>query len=433
MTVCPGRSASESPGRPPVSSSSGSARKARKVALLFTVGLFGYPLVGMLGVLLGVESQAASVPFRLAVAAASVWLLLRHAPSMRIRLELVAVVVFWVGYLLRLMHDLKVAGIDSALYAVQFFLAGCALPALACACLGRQWSEVLVAKRTLLLSAGACFVMLAGHWSGAFGAADLTEATGRLALTTVNSITLGQGGVTAVIAAIVLLRIDRRWRWVCLAAAIIGAMTVVLTATKGALVTLLVCLGVLALRSNRLRPAILTTLAVATLGLVLAGGEAMVERFATLADDRSTMERVEVLGNSFRQIADAPLLGSAYVELQTRMYPHNFIVEAVLAVGLPLALLLVLLSALAALKAWRLMAAGTVFLPLLYFQALTVALISGALFAASAFWVTMVLILNTDVRPWALREGGPVRRMSNGRVSAAGARFGHDPLSPIQE
>lgn len=372
-------------------------------AWLFALALFGYPLAGALTSVLQVDSRAGSIPFRLAVILLGL-LVIARARVPRGGGARTLLMLLWAAYSMRLIHDTFAAEIQDADYALMFFFAGTLLPSFAL--LARaQWQQNTFARTSLLVSGFGCLAMLLGNALGKFGDADLTEATGRLTVAALSPISLGHLAASTILCALVLWRSSLSWGRLALVFVIFVAGSALIEAgSKGPAVALGVCLLAWSLRRVSKRwPILLVCTALAAMAMAGASGEnPLVMRLSATSEDESTFIRLLLWKNTITQIAGSPLLGSAFVELESGFYPHNVILESALAMGLPLTTVFTGLLLLVCWRAWNALASAREdLLGLLFIQALLGAMVSGSLYGATMLWVTLALLIRcrrTSVR-----------------------------------
>jgi O-antigen ligase len=389
-------------------------RTAQRGALLFALALFGYPVVGSIISLMQVDSRTLSIPFRMGVALFSVWMILfsRRARIDGLRKVMLAI---WFLYIIRLLHDWLGPNLQGADYALQFFIASAVLPGFAL--MKAQCFEprrfALVAF--LVASAGA----LMGLFAGLFGGADVTEGgvSGRLSLSALNPVSLGEQATAAILCGIVLWRDSRSLGRLLLAGTFVLLMTcLVLTGSKGPLLQLLACLGLWAIRRGHV-------LKLGVFGLpvlawfVLSSGNPLADRLADAGEDSSTVDRVVMISDSIDQIEGSPIIGSAFVELNSGFYPHNIFVEAGLAFGLPVALVFAGMIAVGMRRAWKTLRTGNDLLGLLFFQGLIDATLAGSIYGMIELWVLLAMLPGPTRR--ALAVAGPERAPGAAPLSSA--------------
>ncbi len=168
---------------------------SRQCAWLFSIALFGYPIVGNLISLFQLESRVLSIPFRVAVGVFSLWLI---ATTKRLRIDgwRRLMLMIWFLYCLRLVHDWVFPELDGADYALQFFIATSVLPAVALlkARAFHQRRYALVAF--IIASTGAITSLLTAMFGNA-EVQDVTATSGRLSLAALDPVSLGHLATSA--------------------------------------------------------------------------------------------------------------------------------------------------------------------------------------------------------------------------------------------
>lgn len=375
---------------------SATSRQSILVAWVFALAVSGYGLAGLLSAWLGMSSTATSIPFRLFAIAASILLLVDASISRtRFRVDL-ALLAFWLLYLLRLSWDLVVQGVPGAGSALVFFVATSLVPCAALVAATRHAQEPPIA-RTLLFLAGATSVMALVMWVFGFGRSAIVEgATDRLYYESFNPISLGHAAATAVIAAVAL------WRrasgiWLVVLVGAIGAALLVLgvAASRGPVLALVAAVAFAAVARRQwfwlILPAAVMAFAIPQ--LLTTDGFDLLNRFATLGDDESGLERLLYMARAVEQFLANPLFGSAFVELESGQYPHNLFIESAMAMGV-VGLGLALVIAFRAFRsAWRFARRGEILLPMLFIQYFVGAQVSGAIWGSAALWATLALLL----------------------------------------
>lgn len=384
--------------------SRGSSAGFRPIGLptvVLGLAMFGYPLVGNLVSLLGIDSRVLSIPFRVLVIVMSLWLLVscRH---MRLTNSRIALLLIWLAYTIRIAYDMTVAGIEGADYALQFFLAGCVLPALA-VFTADEFQQDRFAKFAFSLTVAGCAATVLGSLLGRFGEVDLTATTGRLSTVALNPISLGHLAVSCIIAGLVIWKRTRGANRVAVFLGMVLALCcLVMTGSKGPALALIVCLAIWAVSKGAIWKLMLFGLPTLLL-VVFAPVSPLAERFAGLGDDESTLDRLVILRDSVGQIADSPLFGSAFVELNSGLYPHNLFLDGALAFGIPLTIVFAVLVGIGAIRSLRCLRTGNELLGLLFLQSLIGGMLSGAMFAATSFWCLLGLLLS----PVFAKTSGP--------------------------
>ena len=369
--------------------------RASYAALLFSLALFGYPIIGNLKSLLDIESQLPSVLFRLFIALLSLFM---FATMGRMRLDRwrLMILLIWCAIVLRLSFDILVVGIDSAVYALQFFMVGSVLPVLALWKLDAYDQKRFALVGFILASVG-CLTSLFANYLGAFGESDLTELTGRLSSVSLNAVSLGNLGVSGFLCGLVLLRQAGIGARILITVVIACLLFVsVQTGSKGPILSLAIALLIWAIQ-RRLSGRLMAVVFAAICLFAMYGNNPLFERLIAMNYDPSTLERIVLIQDSLQQIYSSPWIGSASVELITGYYPHNILLEAMMSFGLPLTAVFIAILVRGLVVSCGLFHTNYDLIALLYIQALVTSQLSSALFADSMLWVCLILILNSKL------------------------------------
>lgn len=364
-------------------------RMVNRCALLFAFSLFGYPVVGSVISMLQIDSRSLSVPFRIGVGLFSVYVILTSRRLKVDRLHHVMLFI-WVLYIVRLLHDWLIPNLEGADYALQFFIVSSVLPGFALMkARVYQWRTFAVIAFMV-----ACAGALIGLFAGFFGGSDVQEGgvTGRLSLSALNPVSLGNQATNAILCGLVLWRgAATRYRLILACSFALLLLCLVLTGSKGPVLQLLLCVGLWALRRGwALRMALLALPLL--MWLTLSTENPLAARLAESSEDTSTLDRVEMITDSLNQIEGSPLIGSAFVELNSGYYPHNVFVEAGLAFGVPVALVFAGMIFVGAYKAWKTLKTDYDLLGMLFFQGLLDAAVAGSLYGMTQLWVILAML-----------------------------------------
>lgn len=354
---------------------------------ILIASLMAYPLLGTLVSVTLLPSLVASVPVRAFVAVASIqliWLTRRAPPSPTV----LALLVFWCAYLVRLLWDWAVADVPAAGEALAFFVLTCLLPAVALMRVpAAWWNESRLANGLFITGAATCIAAVAIGLTGLAEGRSLLDETARLSFDTVNPITYGHVAVSTLIVALRWRLISRRHGRLVLAIGLIAALVVLqLAASRGPLVALAVCLVALGIVQRRFRWFFIVVAPLLTL-LFFNADSILEQRFSDIEDDPSTLERLLVQSNAIAQFLDNPWLGSAFIELELQIYPHNPFIEAAMATGVIGLLLFTWVFLAACARVVRMLREGKVVLPLLALQYFVAAQFSGSLFSSNTMWM----------------------------------------------
>ncbi len=366
------------------------------VSVLIALTLVGYPMAGLVASGLGLESTLTSFPLRGLVLLVSIVTTVHFARSGQpMRVDMWIIAFFWL-YLIRLFWDLQNPAFEDLDQAILFFLGTCVVPALAVMVGVRGYDERLTAKFILIPGAIVCVGAVILNWLGIGDTAELTEASGRLWLSALNPISLGHVGTTTLIAVLVLWRRPGLpgGRAALMVAAVVAAVCLVMAASRGPIVALIVVLisfAVLRGRLGRIVAAGLSLLIVVPMVLALQG-ITIIDRFTDISGDISARERLIVQGNALEQAMAHPLFGSAYVESFSGQYPHNLIIESFLALGVVGLTVFLFLCLRGGMQAFVRLRSGQILLPLLLVQYFISAMFSGSLWGASALFAVLSML-----------------------------------------
>jgi hypothetical protein len=363
-------------------------------AIIFALAVFGYPIIGNLVDLLGVESRVLSIPFRVFLGSLSV-LVIALCASIRFDKWYFLMLLIWFALILRLGFDTSIASIENADYALEFFLISCVLPVLAIWALD-SYNQKYYATIGFVLASTGSLTALIGNYYGIFGVSSLTELTGRLSSTALNPVSLGHLALSGFLCGLTLLRSEPRWiRTPIMLIMMALVLVIIQTGSKGPVIALLIILFIWASQRGLIVIMIGLILS-AVISLWVYGDSTFVQRLMAIDDDPSTIERIRFIQDSLQQIATSPWIGSASVELKSGTYPHNIFLESALSFGLPLTTVLLTLLFYGFVKSYRLLKTENDLVSLLFFQSLIISQISGALFADSLLWICLVLILGLE-------------------------------------
>lgn len=385
-------------------------RTRLRVTWILLINLMGYPLLGTLVALTPYPSLVASIPVRLSVFLLSLSLLvffrLRDGFSFSFRrIQLTplrcTLFFFWLVYLCRLLWDWQVQDMPEAGAALLFFSVVSLIPSLALMGLApRLWDAQALARLAFFTGAATCAIAVGVTFLGVAGERSLTEQTGRLTFDTVNSITFGHVAVTTILAGVIGWSEDglRRPLWmlgIVLLGCAAALVALQMSASKGPVVALAICLFTLGVSQRRLRWVLLVLIPLAITFVVVSMDGALGQRFSEINEDLSTIDRRMMLANAAQQFADNPFFGNAFIETEFQTYPHNLFLEAGMATGafgftLYLA---VFFASCVRLFLWIAGSARGLFLAILALQYLIGENISGSLYASGNLWIFIAMII----------------------------------------
>jgi hypothetical protein len=404
-------------------------------AVLVACTYFGFPIVALVPVLLGIPSRSISVAYRALVAAGSLaysWWALRSqrkalATPVQWALGLLAIMLLarlaWDSYGARLPLDLPWEGLWAQ---VLVFVLIPALPFLVV-----PDCEAVALARSLCRWAAVASIVAVGV--GTIYSMRHSTISSRLATDVINPITIGEIGVSLFIIALSypsagpVTKTEWWRRGARVASGLLGVVVCVLSASKGPLLSLAVVMFVMfGYRFTRLtarRKLLECSWALALLGLLVAltvtlnehGALAIYGRISDIASDQSTALRLQAWEGALAQFDSSPLWGSAAVELSTRFYPHNVLLEVMMATGVGGLLLLLLLQLWGAFAAHAILSEAPEYswVALLYLQNAISALLSGSVYSGATSWISLLMLLGV-YQSLAIAETSGVPRMSAG-------------------
>jgi O-antigen ligase len=368
-----------------------------QISWLFALTLVGYPLAGMLSAATGLSNQLVSFPFRIVIVLLSILLMVTALTSGR-RVFLDGMMLgFWLLYLLRLAWDVLVTGIAGAEQATLFFLLTAVIPCSAILLARSAWNEQQAAKIVFGLGSVVCILGVMMQFLGIGASTSLTEQTGRLSFESVNPITFGHAGATTIIAALAYSRekktaVMRVW---LMFGTGFGTLCLVLAASRGPLLALIVALFMFALIRRKWGWLLIAALvALAVFPSLISGGNVIeiYTRFTNISEDESALERLLIQAGAIQQFLDSPWVGSAFAELTSGEYPHNLVLESAMALGVPGLALFLAICLKAFLQSVSAITRGNILTPLLFVQYFIGIQLSGSLWGAAPFWACIALI-----------------------------------------
>lgn len=249
---------------------------------------------------------------------------------------------------------------------------------------------------------------------------DSISAFARLGTQELNAITLGHIGTTIVIAALLGPPLPRAKSLVVrildslavrLPAGLIGGFLAIASASKGPIVALICVMMVWqAARIARAGSPRAVLVAIVRLAVVFAAMIALaiflalfarvtvIDRFTEFGSltDYSTSERLMHWKNAMLMFESSPWLGSSFVEIHARFYPHNMFLETLMAVGIPGFLTLCAMLVPVMRAGFRLLFTRHEWVALLLVQQLLSMMFSGSIYFSSQFWGAAVAVLALD-------------------------------------
>ena len=404
------------------------------IASVFVGAVFAYPLLASLLSIASVpESATPSIVLRTAVAFLALLALFFGRERLREvdATLLIPFAVFWTMYVGRIVADgyflqvpMNIPATQLIVYSITFSL----VPALA-GMLALDEKSAAVTFRLLVIVGLVAFAVIAVDSRTVLVQLQESGIT-RFALEKLNPISVANVGGSLVLLGVVGVFAVRGLallpRLFFVGVVSVGLVTLVFGASRGPMLATLA--GVLLFALLNVSPKRLF-LVIVVLGVVAAVGFQayrfgeqnfafdVVERIRLASEglDDSANTRTEQWSNAWAQFVDSPLYGDAISERSTGYYPHNTVLEALMATGLlggAAYLFLIAMSLMAALRS-LLRRDGGEWLGLLSLQYLIASQFTGAHYINGAHWLTMVAVIATDAR---VRKRRRSRRRTRRRI-----------------
>lgn len=387
------------------------------LALLYALTLVGFPLASSLPTVLGVGSQEVTVPFRLlaiALTAGALYLCLLRRSRLAGGAAVLLSLVLWLMLLARVFADTVFNPLPGepgmpVMQYVMLSIGACLLPALAF--LEIPTTTTLDAARRLIEVLGAV-ALVALLYLGLRGVFE-GRIFSRLSTEILNPISVGHLGASVFIVALVGLGASRGLvKGLRFGLIVLSLIVVAASASRGPIVAALLLALVHVLAGQVRRGLSLvgllyrTVMIVATVAL-LATAVMFVEsvtnaqitsRFYGGFGDASGQERMLLFRGAWQLFSEQPWFGQAYVELAHMTYPHNLLLETLMATGVVgFTVLLLVLSGTALAGARVLRSDVRLTWPaLLLLQYLIALMFSGSLLLEGRMWAMLFAVLAID-------------------------------------
>ena len=410
------------------------------LALFYALTVVGFPLASTLPALLHMDSQVASVPFRGAMILLFLWVACDGFVRRRriyAGIALLPVVALWWLLIARLLQGTLFDPIPGSLgmpvsQYLLLSLGACFLPALGF--LAAPNAATLEMARRMIEFLGAVAMLLLVY--AAIGALASGRVFSRLSTEVLNPISVGHLGASVFIVTLIGLSrsagVVRLLRWGVIAFAV---LVTVASGSRAPILAALLMAAVYAFTQRRggRRSAARVAL---RLGLLVAAGVLcgllivyleqnaavqMASRFTDVGVDASSRERELLFAGAWQQFAASPLVGDAFIERRFMSYPHNILLESMMATGIVGLVLLIAVLVVSSIAAARLVLDGgaVTWVGYVFFQNLVARMFSGSLLLDGRFWAFTLaaLALAAALRR---RQAGADPRLALPR--AAGAR-----------
>lgn len=379
---------------------------ARLLLLLRVVILCGYPVVGVLLTFTQAESSVLTTPYRAAVfvlAGSIIWASYLSRRSGHVDGLIMA---FFGVYLCRLLYDWYIPEVPGTDTDLLFFVVVTLVPNFA-SMMGSADppNDATLAKCALPVAVAIMSMALIAYTLG-LGYnpwADHGIETDRLGFQALNPISLGHVGGLGLLC-VVYLYIETR-RTTVGTALLVGAgflslLTMVVANSRGPMVAAVLALSVFFLSQVKRAVYVLPFVVIVPFFISLDNTliKNVLDRFSGDAQaDLSSNERLNVQAMAVESFWENPFFGAHHIDptLGTGAYPHNLIIETAMALGILGLVLLFGLLFRAARNIVRYYNLQHPFVTMLLVQQFIAMQLSGAIWAADAFFMALGLCLTS--------------------------------------
>jgi hypothetical protein len=378
-------------------------QKIGAIILLILVS-FGYPLTALIVTFLRLDTQALSIPYRLAVMALSIVVILSGLfTKFRGRLDF-WLTLFLVAYLFRLIYDYTNNSIIGNIEAIQFYVAVVLIPLLAINLGGgADFAESVFAKLLIVGGTAATSMALLAQFLGLgynpweiYGTTDV-----RLGFEALNPISLGHVAATTALTSVYILagsNLALRWRVLALAGVGMSGALLINAGSRGALIAFTISIGWFGLTKIK-RLAVIGP--VLTLALFLGVSQTSVFQATVgsftggLASDASGLQRLNAQATAIEDFIESPVFGKHYInpDLESGNYPHNLFIESAMALGIFGLVLFIIVTFRSIKKLFGDFGLIHPLLSLIFIQFFVSSFISGSLWASHAFFIYFMIAL----------------------------------------
>lgn len=374
------------------------------VGLTIALTLVGYQSVATAGDALGIPSTPLSIAVRTTILASSTILIATNLRRKSITLSASSycLLVFTALYTARLVFDVTFQQHsigNSPEYYLTWWFGTSLVPAAAI-------FSTRIDRRSILLSYKLTYALSSASCSYLLVTLLITRAgleTSRFGLEALNPISVGYAGLTLIILSSTKIRTGPI-KAIKVATALIGLLLVAASGSKGPIVTLFILFSIYIIggsTSQRLKIAFVTVpilgISLIAFGDFFANSLSVVDtRFAATqsGEDMSTLIRIQLYSNSWRQFLESPFLGSLIEERESKFYPHNILLESLISTGifgtglLAYVLFYCTRSSIKNLNHKE----ATIWIKMICLQQIVASQFSGSLITSSSLWITMAYI-----------------------------------------
>lgn len=376
---------------------------------LLTLQVCGFPLAAGIAAILSIESTPLSVAMRLVILSLAIIIIANSIASTYAAVSsklAFLFLLFWLFYFVRITIDTVITEAPLSRPPSDYWIwaaGACFIPAIA------MWRKGLLdriestEKSLIKLAFASCSIVLIFGTNMMVTSDGYLVDAGRLNLQSLNPISTGHLGCTLLLLAIYRLNQPNRQLslfekiGLCIAI-LLGGMVLIKAASRGPLVSVIVCMLIISLQATSIKKATLTVavliLFFATFVALTLTGFISLESIILRTNEASAGTDISVLGRytaytgAIEQFTSNPIFGNALEEKLTGFYPHNVILESLmstgLAGGLPFVALMTIVIYISLAWTSRRLAEG--WIGLLFIQYFVGAQFSGSIYLSTTMW-----------------------------------------------
>ena len=383
---------------------------SNSLALLILLGsIVGFPLVAAVAELASINSTMISIFVRAFIALISIIFLLRfsrYSKSKKV-IPIVALIIFSLLYISRIAYDFIFVNIPLGRPEYIFFIwfaGGCFLPAFALSGVSNkiEESEIIKFYKLFLWISPIVLLTILGTENFSFEApGGYTVQTNRMGLKSLNPIFAGHFAVSVFIVAVYSFTLFKLnfFKLIALFALLIISFQVIIgSGSRGPLVAGILALLIIELGFFKLMFLFSVFLIIVTTGILPSieeipsalEGFAIFERLIGTLDTFSQGDgRIAQYSSAILLISESPLTGGYLEDPQFKIYPHNIILESIMAIGFLGGLILIYLMYHSVKTSILLLEKRPEFkaLSILLIQYIIAAQFSGSIYTSTTMWV----------------------------------------------
>lgn len=379
--------------------------------------VFGFQFISVFPDLFNQSTRENTIPYRiftLSISILAILLFLNRRHRIFEKNFFIQYLFFWALIFFRLFYDLEIRNIQTSInadYYWMFAFGGIFIPTLVLFfnIPSLQFKRIHSLGLLGLLVTCILNIFVAIFVSPNSTNLPLLNSYG-LSTHVLSPITYGQTGVTLILFATTNFPNKNRtkeliYRILCI---ILGLLMVAFSSSRGPIISLLICFSAMIITRSNIQNKFMVFALLIFLGLSLYFVSAKIEENTSIApltrfskmieinDDLSISNRLIRYEYSINQFMNNPLIGDSMVVFETGDYPHNILIEVLLAFGIFGEILFLIITFKSMKSAYFLLRRTNIgWIGLVYIQFFVGALFSGSLFTNGNFWFWTVLSIIT--------------------------------------